>query len=292
MINISETIKQSFDRLDALKNPDIFLKPVLTGFDGLDKLTTGLHKDDLIVVGARPGMGKTSFALNIACHLALVQNKRIAFFSLEEEQEQLSFRMLSAAASVARIKLKTGQLTDDERKRLAKAGEALSKSEVYIDDTPGITVSEMKKKLRKQKNIDLVVIDYLQLMSDPLCRNASAKEEISSIIFSLKSMAEDLHVPVLLLSQLPSRVDKRPDHRPKISDLKSLGVIDYDTDVAQHMDVVLFLHRDYYYISCYDNYEKLDENAAECIVAKNWYGDTGTIPLKWYGEYATFTSVE
>lgn len=186
MIKISEVFKQSFDRLDALKNPDIFLKPVLTGFDGLDKLTTGFHKDDLIVLGARPGMGKTSFALNIAYHLALVQNKRVTFFSLEEGQEQLSFRMLSAEASVAQIKLRTGRLTDDERKRLEKAGDALSKSEFYIDDTPGITVPEMKAKLRKQKNVDLVVIDYLQLMSDPICRNTGIQQETLSIIFSLK----------------------------------------------------------------------------------------------------------
>lgn len=213
-------------------------------------------------------------------------------FSLQEGQEQLSFRMLSAVATVARSKLKTGQLTGDERKRLAKAGEALSKSEVYIDDTPGITVSEIKVKLRKQKKVDLVIIDYLQLMSDPLCRNANTKEEASGIIYSLKAMAEDLHIPVLLLSQLSSRVDKRPNYRPKISDLKSLSVIDYDTDVVQNMDIVLFLHRDYYYICYYENYEELDENAAECIVAKNRYGDTGTVPLKWYGEYATFTSVD
>lgn len=200
--------------------------------------------------------------------------------------------MLSAVATVARSKLKTGQLTGDERKRLAKAGEALSKSEVYIDDTPGITVSEIKVKLQKQKKVDLVIIDYLQLMSDPLCRNANTKEEASGIIYCLKAMAEELHIPVLLLSQLPSRVDKRPGHCPNISDLKSLGVIDYDGDMVQFMDVVLFLHSDYYYVSSHKDWEELDENAAECIVAKNRYGDTGTVPLKWYGEYATFTSVD
>lgn len=287
IIKLSETIKQSFDRLDALKNPDIFLKPVQTGFGGLDKLITGFHKDDLIVLGARPGMGKTSFAINIARHLALVENKSIAFFSLEEGQEQLSFRLLSAQSSVARCKLRTGRLTDDELKRVEEAGDALSKSEFYIDDTTGITMPEMKVKLRRQKNIDLVIIDCLQLMTDPLCRNADTQQETSSIIFSLKTLAKSLHVPVLVLSQLPHSVDKRPDHRPKLSDFKSVGVIEYDVDVAQDADVVLFLHRDFYYNS-YS--ESADKNAAECIVVKNRHGETGTIPLRWDGECGTFTA--
>ncbi len=289
MIKISETIKQSFDRLDDLKNPDIFLKPVRTGFEGLDKLTTGFHKDDLIVLGSRPGMGKTSFALNIACHLALTENKKIVFFSLEEEQEQLSFRVLSATASVARVKLKTGRLTDDERKRLEKEGDALSESEFYIDDTTGITIPQIKAKLRKQKNVDLVIIDYLQLLFDPLYRNAGAQQETSSIIFSLKAMAQNLHVPVLVLSQLPRSVEKRANFRPKISDFKSLGVIEFDSDVTQDVDVVLFLYRDSYY-NPYS--EKADKNAAECIIAKNRHGETGTIPLKWDGEHGSFTSVD
>ncbi|MFR1510030.1 MAG: replicative DNA helicase [Acutalibacteraceae bacterium] len=283
---INETIIETFDRLDALNSDENQLyQGIPTGIYDLDETITGLNRSDLILLAARPGMGKTSFALNIARHVAVKEKRKVAFFSLEMTKEQLTARLLSTEAMVGGVKLRIGKLADDEWIRLVEAGDILSKTEIYFDDTPGITVPEMKAKLRRLKNVDLVVIDYLQLMSGGR-RIDNRVQEISEITRNLKIMAKEINVPVLTLSQLSRASEQRSDHRPLLSDLRDSGSIEQDADI------VLFLYRNDYYRDGDNVDEDFDKNSGECIIAKNRHGETRAVPLHWQGEFMRFTAKE
>lgn len=283
---IDEIIVKTFDRLDLLNSPEADqYKGVPTGIKELDETITGLNRSDFILLGARPGMGKTSFALNIARHAAVKANKKVAFFSLEMGREQLASRLLSTEAMVGGTKLRTGKLEDDEWIRLIEAGDILSKTQIYMDDAPSITVPEMKAKLRRLKGVDLVVIDYLQLMTSST-KIDNRVQEISQITRNMKIMAKELNVPVLALSQLARDSEKRTNHRPVLSDLRDSGSIEQDADI------VLFLYREDYYQDAETPGENGDRNSGECIVAKNRHGETKTVPLHWQGEFMRFTAQE
>ncbi|MGN1125998.1 MAG: replicative DNA helicase [Ruminococcus sp.] len=284
---IDRVIYQTFDRLEKLSKEDENFKPVSTGISDLDKVITGLNKSDLILLAARPGMGKTSFALNIARSVAVQSKKKVAFFSLEMTKEQLASRLLSVEALVGGVKLRTGKLNDEEWQRIISASDVLSKSEIYLDETSGITVPEMKAKLRRLRDVDLVIIDYLQLMSSAKAIN-NRVQEISEITRNLKIMAKDINVPVICLSQLSRASEQRPDHKPMLSDLRDSGSIEQDADI------VLFLYRDGYYADKGEAGEnaQVDLNSAECMVAKNRHGETNTVKLHWQGEFMRFSSIE
>ena len=281
---IDEIIVQTFDRLDLLNSPDADLyKGVPTGIKELDDTITGLNRSDFILLGARPGMGKTSFALNIARHAAVKANKKVAFFSLEMSKEQLTSRLLSTEAMVGGTKLRTGKLAEDEWIRIIEAGDILSKTQIYMDDNPSITVPEMKAKLRRLKDVDLVIVDYLQLMSSSN-RIDNRVQEISQITRNMKIMAKELNVPVLTLSQLARDSEKRTNHRPVLSDLRDSGSIEQDADI------VMFLYREDYYQDSETPGENGDKNSGECIIAKNRHGETKPVPLHWQGEFIRFTA--
>ena len=283
---IDEIILDEFDRLDKLNSPDADqYRGVPTGIKELDDTISGLNRTDFILLGARPGMGKTSFALNIARYAAVKAQKRVAFFSLEMSKEQLVSRLLSTEAMVEGTKLRTGRLSEDEWIRLIEAGDILSKTQLYFDDNPAITVPEIKAKLRRLKDVDLVVIDYLQLMTSSV-RIDNRVQEISQITRNLKIMAKELNVPVLTLSQLARDSEKRTNHRPVLSDLRDSGSIEQDADI------VLFLYRQDYYQDSETPAEDGDRNQSECIVAKNRHGETKTVPLHWQGEYMRFSAQE
>jgi replicative DNA helicase len=283
---IDEIILAEFDRLDLLNSPDADkYRGVPTGFKELDDTITGLNRSDFILLGARPGMGKTSFALNIARYAAVKAQKRVAFFSLEMSKEQLISRLLSTEAMVEGTKLRTGKLSEDEWIRLIEAGDILSKTQMYFDDNPSVTVPEIKAKLRRLKDVDLVIIDYLQLMNSST-RIDNRVQEISQITRNLKIMAKELNVPVLTLSQLARDSEKRTNHRPVLSDLRDSGSIEQDADI------VLFLYREDYYQDSETPSENEDRNQSEIIIAKNRHGETKTIPLHWQGEYMRFTAQE
>ena len=260
----------------------------LTGIGDLDRVITGLNRSDLIILAARPGMGKTSFALNIARNVACQSKKTVAFFSLEMSKEQLASRLLSSEALVGGTKLRSGKLSDEEWQRLVPASDILKNAKMYIDDTPGITITEMKSRLRRLREVDLVVVDYLQLMSSTR-RIESRVNEISEITRSLKIMAKELNVPVITLSQLSRASEQRPDHRPQLSDLRDSGSIEQDADI------VLFLYREGYYDKNQDDdaaAPAVDINSGECIVAKNRHGEMSTVKLHWQGEFMRFTNPE
>jgi len=283
---LSEVLFDTFERLDRLNSPDKDLyRGIPTGIRELDNTITGLNKSDLIILGARPGMGKTAFALNIARNVSVVTGKRVAFFSLEMSKEQLASRVLSSEAMVGGTKLRTGELSEGEWTRLVEAGDILSKADLYLDDTPGITVPEMKAKIRRLKDVDLVMIDYLQLMNSAQ-RIDNRVQEISEITRSLKIMAKELNIPVVTLAQLARAGEKRQEHRPVLSDLRDSGSIEQDADI------VLFLYRDAYYSNEAKSPEEVDKNSAECIVAKNRHGELRSVPLHWQGEFMRFTSQE
>ena len=283
---LNEVLFETFERLDRLNSPDKDLyRGIPTGIRELDNTITGLNRSDLVIIGARPGMGKTSFALNIARHAAIAAGKRVAFFSLEMSKEQLASRIISTEALVGGTKLRTGDLTEGEWTRLVEAGDILSKADLYLDDSPGITVPEMKAKVRRLKNVDLVIIDYLQLMNSAK-RIDNRVQEISEITRSLKIMAKELNIPVVTLAQLARAGEKRQEHRPVLSDLRDSGSIEQDADI------VLFLYRDAYYANESASPEDVDKNKAEVIVAKNRHGDLRSVPLHWQGEFMRFTSQE
>lgn len=285
---IDEVLLETFERLDLLNRDDDTIKPISTGIGDLDRVITGLNRSDLILLAARPGMGKTSFALNIAKHAACVSKKTVAFFSLEMSKEQLASRLLSSEALVGGTKLRTGKLSEEEWQRLISAGDVLNKANLYLDGTPGITVPEMKAKLRRLKNVDLVIIDYLQLMSSGGRRSDNRVQEISEITRNLKILAKEINVPVVCLSQLSRASEQRTDHKPQLSDLRDSGSIEQDADI------VLFLYREGYYDK--DKGENVtsavDQNSGECLVAKNRHGETRSVTLHWQGEFMRFTAVE
>lgn len=285
---IRSVILQTFDRLDSLNSEkDDTLKPIPTGVGDLDRMITGLNRSDLILLAARPGMGKTSFALNIARSAACQSKKTVAFFSLEMSKEQLASRLLSTEALVSGTTLRTGKLSEEEWSRLIPASDVLSKADLYLDDTPGITIAEMKSRLRRLPKIDLVVIDYLQLMASGR-RIDNRVQEISEITRNLKILAKEMNVPVVTLSQLSRASEQRTDHRPLLSDLRDSGSIEQDADI------VMFLYREGYYSDKdkEDAAAAADMNSGECIVAKNRHGETSTVKLHWQGEFMRFTGTE
>ena len=281
---IKDVLVESFTKLEELYNRKQHITGVPTGFSELDYKTAGLHGSELILVAARPAMGKTAFALNIATNAALRGNAPVAIFSLEMSKDQLVNRILCSEAMVDSNKVRTGKLEEDDWIKLAGAIGPLSESEIYIDDTPGISVMEIRtkcRKLKKEKKIGLVVIDYLQLVQGSNKRIGSREQEISEISRSLKILAKEINVPVIALSQLSRAVEQRPDHRPMLSDLRESGAIEQDADI------VMFLYRDDYY-----NKESEKKDIAEVIIAKQRGGSTGTVELLWMGNYTKFVDLE
>ena len=280
---------ETYDRLSKMADPETRADyiGIPCGIGDLDKMITGLNKSDLIILGARPGMGKTSFALNIVRNVAVNTGKTVCFFSLEMTRDQLAQRMLSSEAGIKSEKLRTGELDDDEWTRLAQAGDSLSKANIYFDETSSITVPEMKAKLRRMKQVDLVVIDYLGLMKSAR-PTENRVQEVSEITRNLKIMAKDLKVPVIACAQLSRGTEtKGKSHRPALSDLRESGSIEQDADI------VLFLYRESYYDNeKADDEDRSDETRAECIVAKNRHGEIGTVDLHWDGQFTRFTSVD
>ena len=281
---IKDILVESFTKLEELYNRKQHITGVPTGFSELDYKTAGLHGSELILVAARPAMGKSAFALNIAANAALRGNAPVAIFSLEMSKDQLVNRILCSEAMVDSNKIRTGKLEEDDWVKLAGAIGPLSESEIFIDDTPGISIMEIRTKCRKlkmEKNIGLVIIDYLQLVQSSNKRNSSREQEISEISRSLKILAKEINVPVIALSQLSRAVEQRPDHRPMLSDLRESGAIEQDADI------VMFLYRDDYY-----NKESEKKDIAEVIIAKQRGGSTGTVELLWMGNYTKFVNLE
>ena len=287
MEQISVVLQGVLDHLAELSATGGKTLPGLsTGLSAVDDKINGLSKSDLILLAARPGMGKTSFALNIATRVAMQQKVPVAIFSLEMTKEQLTNRILSSEAGIDSQAFRTGALRAEDWEYLALATEKLHDAPIYMDDTSGITITEMKAKIRRvnqdpaRPNVGLIVIDYLQLMTTGQ-RSENRVQEISSITRNLKIMAKELQVPVLCLSQLSRANEKREDKRPMLSDLRESGAIEQDADI------VLFLYRDDYY-----NEDSEKHNIAECIVAKNRHGETGKVELRWMPEYTTFGTLE
>lgn len=286
---IDSVIMDTYAHLQEISGPnrEKYLG-IPTGFTYLDTLLTGLGRSDLLILAARPGMGKTSFALNIATNVAKRQNVPVAFFSLEMTKDQLVSRILSSEAAIDSNAFRTGELSTEDWVDLTHASEVIARTHIFLDDTSMITIPEMKAKIRRinqdpgRPNIGLVVIDYLQLMSSGR-RTENRVQEISDITRNLKIMAKELNVPIIALSQLSRSAEKnRTDHRPMLSDLRDSGSIEQDADV------VLFLYREAYY----DKGEEADSLDAECIVAKNRHGSTGTVNLAWDGVHTRFTNVD
>ena len=281
---IKDALVESFAKLEELYNRKQYITGVSTGFIALDHKTAGLHGSELILVAARPAMGKTAFALNIATNAAVRGKVPVAIFSLEMSKDQLVNRILCSEAMVDSNKVRTGKVEEGDWVKLAGAIGPLSESEIYIDDTPGISVMEIRTKCRKlkmEKNIGLIVIDYLQLIQGNNKRVGSREQEISEISRSLKILAKELDVPVIALSQLSRAVEQRPDHRPMLSDLRESGAIEQDADI------VMFIYRDDYY-----NKESEKKDIAEIIIAKQRGGTIGPVDLLWMGNYNKFVNLE
>ena len=255
-----------------------------TGLSAVDAKINGLNKSDLLLLAARPGMGKTSMALNVALSAARESGKTVAIFSLEMSKEQLVTRLIASEGLVENTRLVTGNLRESDWQRIAEAASALSRMDIRIDDNPLLTVADMNAKCRRLDNLGLVVIDYLQLMTSAGGKGYSGEnrqQAVSDISRMLKIMAKELQVPVLCLSQLSRANEKRDDKRPMLSDLRESGAIEQDADI------VLFLYRDDYY-----NSDSEKRNVAECIVAKNRHGETGKVELRWMPEYTAFGTLE
>ena len=279
LVPLSDAIAEAYDRLGKISGPDKEkYVGARTGFTLLDSITSGLNKSDLIIIAARPGMGKTSFAMNIATNVARRSEKEVFTFNLEMSKEQLATRILSTEALVESNTLRNGRITGEDWVKLATSAGYLSTIPLYIDDTASMTVQQMKAKLRRTKNLGLVIIDYLQLM-ESTSHSDNRVTVISEITRQLKVMAKELNVPVILLSQLSRAVESRTDKRPMLSDLRESGSIEQDADI------VLFLYREAYY-----NKESQRQNISECIVAKNRHGETGTVELIWDGQYTRFSN--
>ena len=282
--SIKDILVDSFTELEQLYNQKQHITGIPTGFADLDSITAGLHPSDLVIVAARPAMGKSAFALNIATNAAVRANVPVAIFSLEMSKEQMTNRILCSEALVDSNKVKTGKIDDDDWTKLAEASGILSQSPIIIDDTPGISIMKIREKCRKlklERDIGLVVIDYIQLIQGNNKKNLNREQEISEISRSLKLLAKDIKVPVIALSQLSRSVEQRTDHRPMLSDLRESGAIEQDADI------VMFLYRDDYY-----NEDSKEKNIAEVILAKHRAGDTGTVKLAWLGSFTKFANSE
>ncbi|MEE0127729.1 MAG: replicative DNA helicase [Clostridia bacterium] len=282
---IKDVLVDAFTELEQLYNQKQHITGVPTGFIDLDYKMAGLHNSDLILIAARPAMGKSAFALNIATNAAVKAKVPAVLFSLEMSKEQMVNRILCSEAMVDSNKVRTGKIDDDDWIKLADTMGDLSEAPIYIDDTPGISINEIRAKCRKlklERNIGLVVIDYLQLVQGSSKRASGSREqEISEISRSLKILAKEINVPVIALSQLSRAPEQRPDHRPMLSDLRESGAIEQDADI------VMFLYRDDYY-----NEDSEDKGLAEVIVAKHRAGSTGTVKLVWLGNYTKFANME
>lgn len=280
IVSLKDILVDEFEKLGKLNSEDCDeILGLSTGYNDLDFVITGLNKSDLILLAARPGMGKTSFALNIAKYVS--EKSKTVVFSLEMGKEQLAARLLSMAGKISGNKLRRGKLNDDEWKRLIKASDGYSNSNLYIDDTACITVNEMKARVRRLGDVSLVIIDYLQLISSSR-RVSNRVQEISEITRELKIMAKELNIPIICLSQLSRASEQRLDHRPMLSDLRDSGSIEQDADI------VMMLYRERYYKPLDD---RIDPNECECIIAKNRHGETNTIIFNWEPEYTKFTSM-
>lgn len=280
---IRQVVMNAMDRIEAASRQKGVVTGIATGFLDLDYRTAGLQPSDLILIAARPSMGKTAFALNIAQYVAFKQNLPVAIFSLEMSKEQLVNRLFSLQSNVDAQNLRTGQLNDEEWEKLIESAGVIGRSNLYIDDTPGISIAELRTKCRKLKlehNLSMIIIDYLQLMSGS-GRSDSRQQEISDISRALKGVARELSVPVIALSQLSRAVEQRPDHRPMMSDLRESGAIEQDADV------VMFIYRDDYY-----NHDTDKKDIAEIIIAKQRNGPIGTVELAWLPRYTKFANLE
>ena len=284
MVPIRQVLPDVLDRLSEMSESETHLPGLSTGLSAGDAKITGLNKSDLLLLAARPGMGKTSFALNIALNVAKTTQKTVAVFSLEMSSEQLVTRLLSTEALVENVRLKTGNLRETDWQKIADASMVLNRLDMRIDDNPMLTVADMNAKCRRLDNLGLVVIDYLQLMTSAGGKSGggeSRQQVVSDISRMLKIMAKELDVPVICLSQLSRANEKRDDKRPMLSDLRESGAIEQDADI------VMFLYRDDYY-----NEDSEKHNIAECIVAKNRHGETGKVELRWMPEYTQFSTLD
>ena len=281
--HIGTVLHKVFDNLTELSQSDSAIPGLSSGLRDLDMKINGLNKSDLLLVAARPAMGKSAFALNIGVNVAKKYNKTVAIFNLEMSKEQLTMRLLASESFVELQKLATGKLSDEEWTKLSMAASSLSQTDIRIDDNPTVTVADINAKCRRLENLGLVVIDYLQLMQGSGFGKASDNRVtvVGEISRALKIMAKELNIPVICLSQLSRAVESRTDKRPILSDLRESGAIEQDADS------VMFLYRDEYY-----NENSEDKGLAECIVAKNRHGETGTVKMQWFGPYQTFTDRE
>ncbi|GAB6107454.1 replicative DNA helicase [Fusibacter bizertensis] len=281
---ISDVLQVTYEKIVQLHEDPNALTGIPTGFDALDEMTNGFQRSDMILIAARPSMGKTAFALNLCQHAAVKEKKSVAIFSLEMAAEQLVQRLLSAQSLVSIGDIRTGQIEDDDWFKLARSSAQLGEAKIFIDDTPGITVAEIRSKCRRLKmnhGLDMIMIDYLQLMSGG-GRSENRQQEISTISRSLKSIAREMNCPVIALSQLSRASELRADHRPILSDLRESGAIEQDADL------VMFLYRDEYY-----NPDTVDEKLkgiGEVIIAKQRNGETGKVYLAWLGKYTKFAN--
>lgn len=282
-VPIREVVMNAMDRIEKASHNKGNVTGIATGFIDLDFRTAGMQPSDLILIAARPSMGKTAFVLNLADYIVFKQNRTVAIFSLEMSKEQLVNRLFSMESKVDSQHIRTGNLSDDEWEKLIESAGIIGKSNLIIDDTPGISISELRSKCRKYKlehNLEMIIIDYLQLMSGS-GRTDSRQQEISDISRSLKSLARELNIPVIALSQLSRAVEQRPDHRPMLSDLRESGAIEQDADV------VMFLYRDDYY-----NKDTEKKNIMEVIIAKQRNGPIGTIELVWLPDFTKFGNLQ
>lgn len=282
-VPIKEVVLNALDKIEAASKNKGTVTGIPTGFIDLDYKTSGFQPSDLILIAARPSMGKTAFVLNIAQNMAFKSGKTVAVFSLEMSKEQLVNRLFSLESKVDSQSIRTGSLSDDDWAKLIEGAGIIGKSNLIIDDTPGISINELRSKCRKFKlehNLEMIIIDYLQLMSGSK-KTDSRQQEISDISRALKQVARELHVPVVALSQLSRAVEQRPDHRPMLSDLRESGAIEQDADV------VMFIYRDDYY-----NKDSEKKNIAEIIIAKQRNGPIGTVELVWLPNFTKFVNMK
>ena len=282
--HIRDVLRDLMENLHRLQTDKDAANGTPTGFSGVDKLLVGMGDSDLILVGARPGMGKTAFALNVATNVAFSSGKKVCLFSLEMSAEQLASRMIASEALVDSYSLRSGQIAPEDWKKIADAAMRLSNTDLLIDDTSGITVTAMKAKLRRVENLGLVVVDYLGLMESEQHYDNRALE-VSVISRGLKLMAKELRVPILCCAQLSRGPEGRTDKRPQLSDLRDSGAIEQDADV------VMFLYRDEYYNASRDPDQK-EGNIAEVIIQKNRHGSTGNVKMAWLGTYTKFRTID
>jgi len=282
--NIKDVLVRTYDNIELLHNRKGDVTGIPTGFSELDRMTAGFQRNDLIIVAARPSVGKTAFALNIAQNVATKTDENVAIFSLEMGAEQLVMRMLCAEGNIDAQRLRTGSLTDEDWRKLTMAMGSLSNSGIFIDDTPGIRISEIRSKCRRLKQehgLGMILIDYLQLIQGSGRSSENRQQEVSEISRSLKALARELEVPVIALSQLSRGVEQRQDKRPMMSDIRESGSIEQDADI------VAFLYRDDYY-----NKETENKNIIEIIIAKQRNGPVGTVQLAFIKEYNKFVNIE